>query len=38
MRTLAFVIILVVIAANEPYHLCERVIGFISTLMHLIGL
>ena len=38
MRTLALVIVLVVIAANEPYHLLECAVEFISTLIHLIGL
>ena len=38
MRTLARVIVLVVIAANEPSHLLKIFAEFISTLMHTIGL
>jgi len=37
MRTLAWVIVLVVIAANEPSHLLKIIVEFISTLMHIIG-
>jgi hypothetical protein len=38
MRTLAWVIVLVVIAANEPARLFKLIVEFISTLMHTIGL
>ena len=38
MRTLAWVIVLVVIAANEPSRLFKIIVAFISTLMHNIGL
>jgi len=38
MRTLALVIVLVVIAANEPAHLLKIFAEFISTLMDAIGL
>ncbi len=38
MRTLAWVIVLVVIAANEPSHLLKIIVEFISTLMHNTGL
>ena len=38
MRTLAWVIVLVVIAANEPFHLLKIFAEFIATLMHAIGL
>jgi len=38
MRTLAWVIVLAVIAANEPSRLFKIFIEFISTLMHAIGL
>jgi hypothetical protein len=38
MRTLAYVIVLVVIAANEPSHLVKHIVEFIATLMHTIGL
>jgi len=37
-RTLAWVIVLVVIAANEPSHLLKIITEFISTLMEIIGL
>ena len=37
MRTIAWVIILAVIAANEPSHLLRTMVEFISTLIHLIG-
>jgi hypothetical protein len=38
MRTLAWVIVLVVIAANEPARLFTIIVEFISTLMQTIGL
>ena len=38
MRTLAWVIVLVVIAANEPARLFKIIVDLISTLMHTIGL
>jgi len=38
MRTLAWVIVLVVIAVNEPFHLLKIFAEFIATLMHAIGL
>ena len=38
MRTIAWVIILAVIAANEPCHLLKTIVEFISTLIHFIGL
>src|SRR4029077_8958340 len=38
MRTLAWVIVLVVIAANEPARLFKIIIEFISTQVHTIGL
>jgi hypothetical protein len=38
MRTLAWVIVLAVIAANEPSHLLKIIVEFISTLMHSTGL
>ena len=38
MRTVAWVIVLAVIAANEPSHLLKRIAEFISTLIHTIGL
>jgi hypothetical protein len=37
MRTLAWVIVLVVIAASEPSHLLTIIVEFISTLMHIVG-
>jgi hypothetical protein len=37
MRTLAWVIVLVVIAAKEPAHLFEQIVKMFSTLIHLIG-
>ena len=37
MRTLAWVIVLVVIATNEPARLFKAIVEFISTLMHTIG-
>lgn len=38
MRTLAWVIVLAVIAANEPSQLLRNVAEFISMLVHIIGL
>jgi len=38
MRTLAWVIVLIVIAANEPSRLLMTIVEFISTLMNNIGL
>ena len=38
MRTLAWVIVLVVIAVNEPSRLLKTIVEFISTLMNNIGL
>ncbi len=38
MRTIAWVIILAVIAANEPSQLLRTILALMSTLMHLIGL
>jgi hypothetical protein len=38
MRTIAWVIILAVIAANEPAQLLRTLLALMSTLMHLIGL
>ena len=38
MRTIAWVIILAVIAANEPSQLLRTLLALMSTLMHLIGL
>jgi hypothetical protein len=38
MRTIAWVIILAVIAANEPSKLLRTLLALMSTLMHLIGL
>ncbi len=37
MRTLAWVIILVVIAANEPAQLLRKIVQLISMLIHIIG-
>jgi hypothetical protein len=37
MRTLAWVIVLVVIAVNEPFHLLKIFVEVVSTLMHAIG-
>lgn len=37
MRTLAWVIVLVVIAISEPARLFRAIIEYISTLMHVIG-
>ncbi len=37
MRTLAWVIILVVIAANEPAQLLRKIVELISMLIHIIG-
>ena len=38
MRTIAWVIILAVIAANEPSELWRTLLALLSTLMHRIGL
>jgi hypothetical protein len=38
MRTLAWVIVLAVIAANEPSRLLKIIVEFVSTLMHSTGL
>lgn len=38
MRTLAWVLILVVIAANEPSHLVKIIAESVSTLMRFTGL